>query len=108
MPVDAETQTEEFIILTDEYYNKLSKEDKKIYNIEFKAHLKEIKTELRKERIKEYDRNRSKMKLKYNPVYREEKRLYCEQYNKDKQNFNRNKKIEKQDAKLLSLLNIKE
>jgi len=72
---EVETQTEDFIILTDEYYNKLSKEDKKIYNIEFKAHLKEIKTALRKERVKEYDRNRCKMKLKYNPQFREERRL---------------------------------
>jgi uncharacterized transporter YbjL len=106
--VDAETQTEDFIILTDEYYEKLTKEDKKIYNIEFKANLKQIKTELRKERVREYDRNRSKMKLKYNPVFREERRLYCEQYNRDKAEFNRNKKIEKQDAKLKYLLNIKE
>jgi len=101
---EVETQTEDFVILTDEYYEKLSKEDKKLYNIEFKTHLKAIKTELRKERVKEYDRNRSKMKLKYNPVYREQRRLYCEQYNKDKAEFNRNKKIEKQDAKLLLLI----
>jgi len=101
---EVETQTEEFIILTDEYYEKLSKEDKKLYNIEFKTHLKQIKSDLRKERIKAYDRERSKMKLKYNPQFREERRLYCAQYNKDKANFNRQKKIEKNDAKLLLLI----
>ncbi len=104
---EVETQTEEFIILTDEYFNKLSKEQKKIYNIEFKANLKEIKIDLRKERVRAHDRERSKMKLKYNPQFREERRLYCEQYNKDKTEFNRQKKIAQQDAKLLSLLNIK-
>jgi hypothetical protein len=91
-----ETQTEEFIILTDEYFNKLNKTEQQIYKLELKAYNRANKALNALEKRRAYDRNRSKMKLRWNPVYREMKRLYCEEYNKDKKEFNKNKKELKQ------------
>ena len=102
-----ETQTEEFIILTDEYFNKLTKTEQQIYKLELKAYNRAETALIALEKRRAYDRNRSKMKLRWNPVYREEKRLYCEQYNKDKKEFNKNKKLLKQLLKnnILSINN---
>jgi uncharacterized transporter YbjL len=87
-----ETQTEEFIILTDEYFNKLNKTEQQIYKLELKAYNRANKALIALEKRRAYDRNRSKMKLRWNPIYREQKRVYCEEYNRDKKEFNKNKK----------------
>jgi len=99
-----ETQTEEFILLTDEYFNKLSKTEQQIYKLELMAYNRANKALIALDKRRAYDRNRSKMKLRWNPVYRESKRLYCEKYNKDKKEFNKNKKELKQLLKNNNIL----
>jgi hypothetical protein len=99
-----ETQTEDFIILTDEYINKLSKTEQQIYKLELKEYNRANKALIALEKRRAYDRNRSKMKLKWNPIYREQKRLYCEEYNQEKKEFNKNKKLLKQLLKNNNIL----
>jgi len=69
--VDAETQTEDFIILSKEQIKNLSIPERKIYKLELKEYKKEKTVERHRNYCREYMRDYGKMKYKYDPVYRQ-------------------------------------
>jgi hypothetical protein len=68
---DAETQTEDFILLSKEQIKKLTIPERKIYKLELKEYKKEKTVERHRNYCREYMRTYGRNKYKYDPVYRQ-------------------------------------
>ena len=97
--VDAETQTEDFIILSKEQIKNLSIPERKIYKLELKEYKKEKTVERHRNYCREYMRDYGKMKYKYDPVYRQKQIEKVKFYQQQK-------KLKKQLEKEIKITNI--
>lgn len=87
------TQTGEFIVLSSEDIKKMKPIDRKQYKIELREYKKQIARNKYNEYMRNYMKTYAKMKYKYDPVYREKRKICSSEYKQRERD--KNKPVEK-------------
>ena len=94
---DAETQTEDFVLLCDEDLKKLSLVDRKKYKLDLKIYKRKIAKEKKTIYMRTYMNNYSKMKTKYDPAFRARKIINDQTYTAKRRLLREQEKQEEQE-----------